>query len=145
MILVHLFEAILCFWMDSTYISLKMKTPNDWRRNMEEGYFPFDPPNSPGHAFRILSTQDERTENQVRFERTSVSTRLTNLHKCLGTISSSDPDVHLHKRVTSLIIYWTERFNFLTIELHSILELQNVRFREAKNAVISLTKDFHKN
>ena len=48
---------------------------------MEGGYFPFDSPNAPGHAFRLLSNQDERTEDQVRFERTSVGTRLTNLHE----------------------------------------------------------------
>ena len=83
---------------------------------MEEKYFPFDPPNPSGNDFRILSSQDERTENQVRFERTSVNTRLTSLHECLSTITSSDPDVQFRKRVVSLIIYWTDRFSFLTSE-----------------------------
>ena len=107
---------------------------------MEEKYFPFDPPNPTGHAFRILSSQDKRTEDQVRFERTSVNTRLTNLHECLSTITSSDPDVQFRERVVSLIIYWSDRFNFLTSELRRILELQDVRFQEARNAVVSLSK-----
>ena len=79
------------FKMDSTYVALGMKTPSDWRQSMEENFFPFDQPNPTGHALRILSTKDQRTEDQVRFERTSVSTRLTNLHECLSTITSSDP------------------------------------------------------
>ena len=127
-------------WMDSTYIALGMKTPDDWRRSMEGKYFPFDQPNPTGHAFQILSTQVSRTEDQVRFERTSVNTRLVSLHECLSTITSSDPDVHFRERVVSLIIYWSERFSFLTSELRGILELQNVRFQEARNAVISSSK-----
>ena len=103
--------------MDSTYIALGMKTPDDWRRSMEGKYFPFDQPNPTRHAFQILSTQVTRTEDQVRFERTSVNTRLVSLHECLSTITSSDPDVHFRERVVSLIIYWTERFSFLTSEL----------------------------
>ena len=126
--------------MDSTYIALGMKTPDDWRRSMEGKYFPFDQPNPTRHAFQILSTQVSRTEDQVRFERTSVNTRLVSLHECLSTITSLDPDVHFRERVVSLIIYWSERFSFLTSELRGILELQNVRFQEARNAVISSSK-----
>ena len=107
---------------------------------MEEKYYPFDQPNPTGHAFRILSSQDKRTEEQVRFERTSVSTRLTNLHECLSTITSSDPDVQFRERVMSLIVYWSDRFSFLSSELRKIIELQDVRFQEARNAVVSLSK-----
>ena len=126
--------------MDSTYVALGMKTPTDWRRSMEEKYFPFDQPNPTGHAFRILSSQDKRTEEQARFERTSVSTRLTNFHECLSTITSSDPDVQFRERVMSLIVYWSDRFSFLSSELRKIIELQDVRFQEARNAVVSLSK-----
>ena len=129
--------------MDSTYIALGMKTPDDWRRSMEGKYFPFDQPNPTRHAFQILSTQVSRTEDQVRFERTSVNTRLVSLHECLSTITSSDPDVHFRERVVSLIIYWSERFSFLTSELQGIIELQNVRFREAQNAVVSSSRVSH--
>ena len=74
--------------MDSTYIALGMKTPDDWRRSMEGKYFPFDQPNPTGHAFRILSTQVSRTEDQVRLVYMSVSA--LSLHRIPMSISVSE-------------------------------------------------------
>ena len=90
---------------------------------MAGAYFPFDYPNAPGYAVNLLA-----------------SNRLRDLHECLDAIKLSDQVGNLRRKVKVLIIFWSERLEFLSIEMRCMLELHQLHHREANEAVCSLAK-----